>query len=359
MNGAGGRGARLLLSVLAVALPRPLFPAEAGVETSGLFSAIEPLEIQVRAPWREMFREREAPEEHVGAVASLDADGSSTRIPARIRLRGVSRLERCDYPPLMLRFAAEAIESTPFAGQTVVHASVPCKRNRKYEEHTFQEYLAYRIYQVLTPESLRVRLVRLEFLDTGNGKAIGTVDAFLVEDFNLAAERLGMSRVTDHRVPRAALSPDAAALHSLFQYMIGHTDWSVVSGPPDKECCHNAILLGSIGGDAASDLVPIPFDFDASGLVNTGDMRPNPALGIHNVRQRLFRGFCAHNDALTGAIERVRQTRASVESLFDDAPDDLHRAARRRSWNFLNPVYEILSDPARVDDKIVSNCRER
>ncbi len=52
---------------------------------------------------------------------------------------------------------------------------------------------------------------------------------------------------------------------TLFQYMVGNTDWSAVRSGPDDRCCHNVAVFSGDGG--ASNSV-VPFDFDQAGLVD-------------------------------------------------------------------------------------------
>ena len=42
-------------------------------------------------------------------------------------------------------------------------------------------------------------------------------------------------------------------------------------------------------------LLAIPYDFDMSGFVHTPYARPETGLGIDDVRQRLYQGFCVNN----------------------------------------------------------------
>ena len=68
---------------------------------------------------------------------------------------------------------------------------------------------------------------------------------------------------------------------SVFQYMVGNTDWSMVR-------FHNVEVSRTPRGV----YVPVPYDFDWTGLVSTRYARPNEGLGIRSVRQR-FTGVSA------------------------------------------------------------------
>ena len=81
------------------------------------------------------------------------------------------------------------------------------------------------------------------------------------------------------------------------------------AGPVGDECCHNARLIGPL---APGQTVPIPYDFDFSGLVSAPYAGPPPELDIADIRQRLYRGYCIHNaDALAAARQFSRTSRRS------------------------------------------------
>ena len=69
----------------------------------------------------------------------------------------------------------------------------------------------------------------------------------------------------------------AGARYALFQHMIGNHDWSMRAGPVGKECCHNAELIGP---PRPATLIPIPYDFDFSGLVDAPYATPPEGIPI-------------------------------------------------------------------------------
>ena len=96
--------------------------------------------------------------------------------------------------------------------------------------------------------------------------------------------------LTHSACQRRRIEPRAAARFAMFNYMIGNLDWSVRAGPQGDSCCHNGRLVG--GGPL---LTPVPYDFDFSGLVDAPYATPPEGFKINSVRQRLYRGYCAHD----------------------------------------------------------------
>ncbi len=64
-------------------------------------------------------------------------------------------------------------------------------------------------------------------------------------------------------------------LLAMFQYMIGNGDYSVTGR-------HNLRIL-AMATSGPSGFIPVPYDFDYTGLVNTHYAIPGESLGIKNV----------------------------------------------------------------------------
>jgi hypothetical protein len=152
------------------------------------------------------------------------------------------------------------------------------------------------------------------------------------------------------------LDPGDAALMSLFQYLIANADWAALRGPDPEQCCHNVELIGPDPSGATGKLFAIPYDFDASGLVNADYAAPAPGLPIRDVRQRLYWGYCAHNDALPGAR---RQVLAQEQAIYDlvMAEESLQSRRRNNARKYLEQGFDTLRDDKDFQRKIVDRCR--
>src|SRR5690606_20732475 len=132
-------------------------------------------------------------------------------------------------------------------------------------------------------------------------------------------------------------------LVSLFQYLIGNTDWSLVVGDPGETCCHN---LYALQGDN-SPLLPLPYDFDVSGLVNPPYAVPPRQLNLYRLSQRLYRGTCPAPADLQQALVLFVDKKPDIYALID-ALDGLNNAAKRRALRFIDEFYDVITDPVRV-----------
>lgn len=326
----------------------PLLHVPASAEEP-LFGTDQVLEITIRGPLREVASSTEPSTEFAGRFEL----GDGTTVPMVYSKYGVSRLEECALPLLKIEIKEEHARGTPFEGHRTVRLVTPCHPSSAWDRYILLEYLAYRCFDVIAEPALRARLASVRFLDSDRPAFEDTRLSFFVEDIEAAAERFGMKWLDIEAQPVEGLDPPQLALLSLFQYMVGNTDWSVVASAEGDRCCHNVAVLGSEGEDLGT---LIPFDFDYSGLVNAPYAHPNQRLPIHRVTQRWYRGFCASNEFVTAASKIFNEKRPELERLVKDdrLPDP---KARKRAWKYIEAFYETINDPKQAEKRILSTCR--
>lgn len=104
-------------------------------------------------------------------------------------------------------------------------------------------------------------------------------------------------------------------------------------------------------------MVSIPFDFDMSGFVNTPYAEPDEGLGIDNVRQRLYQGFCVNNRYVEASISEFLQARNTLYALVADQ-QALESSVRQRLASFMDEFYEIIGESQGVERDILDRCIE-
>jgi len=308
---------------------------------------------RAEAPWRNVMRHKESDRVWEGVFRYTDRDGAAVSIPIEIAPRGLTRKRVCDFPPLRFRFDKEAARGTAFRGAGSLKLVTHCLFNSKYEQYYVKEYLAYRVYNLITDLSYRVQGLDMDYADDAEDDNPIERFAFLIEDPDDVARRNGLEKLDINDIEPDRLDPLETSRFMLFQYLIGNLDWSALGGPGDH-CCHNARLIGP--APDAPILNVLPYDLDSSGLVNAHYASPPEGLPVRNVRQRLYRGFCAHNDAVAPALEEYRNKRADIEALFKNE-DRLDRGHRKRALAYIEDFYETLDSPEAVQEELIDNCR--
>jgi hypothetical protein len=270
-----------------------------------------------------------------------------------VEKRGVSRQEICAMPPIRLRFDEDRVEGTIFEGNRSIKVVTHCDRGRQWEQYVVLEMLAYRFYSALTELSFRVRPATIVYEDSERDRSDGPRIAFLIEDDRLLGNRHGLDKVDIDEVQPADLPAFETSVFMLFQYMIGNVDFSPLSAV-DGECCHNAKLIGN--EETLDPLYAAPYDFDSSGWVDADYAAPPANLRLRNARDRLFRGFCRHNDGLAAARELFLARRGDLYRIVENEVR-LTSRNRRKSLRYLDEFFETLGDDERYRRLIIEACR--
>ena len=102
---------------------------------------------------------------HDALFSYLDENGDTVELKTRIRTRGNYRRNpsHCNFPPLRIDFSDADIEHTLYENQAKLNlVTHRITRKKYYEECLLKEYLAYRLYNLITDSSYRVRLLRVK-----------------------------------------------------------------------------------------------------------------------------------------------------------------------------------------------------
>jgi len=315
-----------------------------------LFADDEVLDLTIHAPLTTLMRQAKGASDVSGTVEFSDG----TSAPISCNKYGISRLRECDLASLEINVEANDVRGTPFEGREILRLVTPCRLRGGYDKYTVLEYLVYRSYGVIADPALRVRLARVTFHDSERPARDQTGYAFFIEDIGRAAARRGQVWLDIQSQRTSDVDAAQLTIMTLFQYMVGNTDWSVVKGRPDDRCCHNIAVFGQEGVDLNT---VVPFDFDQTGLVNPPYAAPPDAgLGIRRVTDRRYRGLCKHNGQLAGAIAVFNQKRPEIEALFsrEELP---YPKDRERALKYIEGFYDTINDPKKLLKRIIDHCR--
>jgi hypothetical protein len=318
-----------------------------------LFATDTIFDIELEAPFSKLSTERPDEEEYDGLLRYTATSGELIELDVKIRTRGRLRRDKqvCSFPPLRLNFRKSQVTGTIFANQDKLKLVSHCRgKSGSYEQSIIAEYLAYRIYNLLTDSSYRARLLRPTYVYSDRSRQIQSY-AILIEHVDHLKLRLGGEPVRDERVPITSIQREELNLSSVFQYFIGNTDFSPIAAAPGERCCHNQTVLVREDGPSHT----VPYDFDQSGLVDAPYAAPNPRFRLSSVKQRLYRGRCINNDLLPGTLELFRQHREAIESLIANQPD-FDKKKKTGMLRFVGNFYEVIDTPKQVTKKLITEC---
>jgi hypothetical protein len=152
------------------------------------------------------------------------------------------------------------------------------------------------------------------------------------------------------------LDGEAAARVALFEFMVGNLDYDMLQSASGRDCCHNVRLLASSETSRAS-LVPVPYDFDHTGLVNAPYALPPEGLDARNVRDRLYRGYCAHNAHLPAAISLFQSRREALNGVIA-SETRLSDGRRQTAQRYIDAFFDVIANSGAVQRELVGRCRQ-
>lgn len=323
-------------------------------DTEALFANHSIVEVTITAPFKQIMNERPE-EEYVPAKFDYIAtDGTAHSLDIGIRTRGEFRRRKdiCPFAPLRINYRKKQLDGTDFDKQDKLKLVTHCQNgSERYDQTVVTEYLAYRILNLMTDVSFRVRLLRVNYVYADNKNKTIEAYAFFIEHKDQLAKRLQLTAKELRAVSIRQLQPVHSNLVSVFQYLVGNTDFSPLFGPPDELCCHNHELFGGEEPPYWS----IPYDFDLTGLVNAPHARPNSRFKLRNVRQRLYRGRCVNNLQLPDTLELYRSKRSEIETLINNQTELADRT-RKVMLSYVDDFYKTIDNPKRVDSQLVKAC---
>jgi hypothetical protein len=222
-----------------------------------------------------------------------------------VRPRGRFRRAKAEFTPLKLKFHKKSLVAAGLDTLNELKLVLPYNNSAEADEWLVREYLAYRMFEQLTPVSVKARLVRLTMRDNHVEKSKVQVYALLVEDEEFIAKRLNGQSIEEYGLHPDSLQQNQAALVAMFQYMIGNTDWEI-------SMARNVRLLRA---PESRKVLVLPYDFDFSGFAGTRYAVPNSETGLKNVRQRFLMANGLKPEALKMATQQLKAAKKELMAI--------------------------------------------
>lgn len=295
--------------------------------------------------WRTIEKYRKDKAYHA-CDARVSLPGRDTlQLPARIKTRGNMRLSICAYPPLKLKFDKADLARHRLSAMNEMDIVHPCHDGEPYDQYLLREYLAYKIWEILSPYHFKTRLVRLHYVDPDGTAAHDSTCAILVENGEELAHRLNARRNKTPVISQNAIDRLPMLRVALFQFMIGNTDWHITSR-------HNLEFLGVPGH---SLLVTVPYDFDYSGLVSAPYAVPHLSLDLPSVSIRYYQGWCHEEEEVRQILQVFLANKEQILALPHTIPGFDERSVKYTS-DYLLDFYDIIENPQKLKNQILRHC---
>ncbi|MCH4822211.1 hypothetical protein ML462_03410 [Gramella lutea] len=271
-------------------------------------------------------------------------------LEVRLRKRGQFRLKNCYYAPLKLKIKKKKSLETTFQGHKNLKLVLPCLAQRDMNDNVMKEYLAYKLYEIISPYHFKTRLVEINY-EEDRGKKIKPheLKGFLVEDDKHVAERIG-GKVIQTFIHPLNHAPKESVRNAFFQFMIGNTDYSTAY-------LHNCELILREG-----EIIPVPYDFDMAGMVNTSyatvSQINDEKLIIEDVTQRMYRGFKRNPNLLREVrLEFIENKTAILDEIEAHKEYFENNGEYDSVYDYIEGFFEILTNEKRFQSEILDMVR--
>ena len=306
------------------------------------------IEVTLSTDLKKLRIEKKVPVWQPANIAMRFEDSSVINEEIKVEPRGVYRKNNCDIASLMFNFKnPSSPRLSPLKKLKMVGG---CGTGTAAEELLLKEYLVYKIYNIVSMMSFKVRLLHINYKDSKQKVKPYSQYAFLIEDIDDLTKRNNCKEIKKREFPSEATNRQHMTLICLFQYMIGNTDWSVPK-------YHN-IKLMSPRNDSSALPYAIPYDFDFAGLVNAAYAVPNEELGIKSVRDRLYRGFERSMDELQEAVAIFKEKKSRIMYAIDSFTL-LSERTRKDMSKYVESFYKTIDNKRSIQYFFIANSRKQ
>ena len=156
-------------------------------QSEALFKKDQIIELTLYGQIKDVFKDRGESSNYHKASVIHNLGGAKQEIPLKIKTRGNFRrsTSNCKLPPLLLNFPKNKHpKNSLFYGQNKLKLVTSCIG----ENFVIQEYLVYRLYNLLTPHSFKAQLVNVTYKDADKDEIVNQSYGILLEnETNMAA----------------------------------------------------------------------------------------------------------------------------------------------------------------------------
>ena len=309
-----------------------------------LFGSDEIFEISLESDWEQLSRNKDKKEFQTATLGYRLNDSIRVRRKVMIRPRGRSRHGACTIPPIRIK-----LDETNFVLEGLqelenLKITATCINGKPMSDYLLKEYLVYKMYQQLTDWSFQTRLIKISYLDAN--KRFDSFDnyALLIEEKGKLAQRRNGLISDETELSKADIQSEQLALSSLFNFMIGNSDWNPLKA-------HNVKLVKS--RDFKDPLLyPIPYDFDYSELVGANYNSPK---GLESIQKRQYLGYCQTHKEFEALFKIFNQNKSRFYKLIFDFPY-LGEEQKREMQKYLDEFYRMINAEDGLEKYFLSTC---
>ncbi len=316
------------------------------VDTLSLFNSEKPLEITLTYDIKELRKNKYKEDYQPAIISYANQLGHTIDKEIKVRARGNVRKRHCFAPPIKLNFKDTYFETKPMNPFKTLKVVTHCNQSQIYQQYIVKEYLAYKIWGLLTGYSYKARLAEITYIDAMEKVNPMTRYGIILEHTEHMAERNDCIEIEPKGVHPEQTDRELMTKLCMFQYLIGNTDWATGN-------LHNVKILKP--KDVLNNtLYVVPYDFDYAGFVNTDYAIPDPTLGIKSVRDRFYKGYARTPEEVENVLELFREKRHDIYELVESCAY-LSEVTKKETLRYLDSFYDTIQNPYQRQSVFVDN----
>lgn len=292
------------------------------------FLSDHPLDLVITTDLNSLFEKKEnQKDEFQVAHCTIQNQGNEIHDgKIKVKKRGVTRKKICNLPPIMLKIGKGK-------SKLKLKMVTPCHQGEDFQQLVYKEYLSYQLYHQLTEFSFRTQLVNITYQDSNGNQPSIQMKGFVIENDKQIASRLKAEVMPSHKKLKY-IDQNCYRMFTMFQYFIGNTDWNL-----NKR--HNIRLICKKDSKTP---IPVPYDFDYSGLVNAPYAIPHTRLPIKNVRERHFMWRGKNRKGFKNVIALFEKKKNGMIALLEAFPY-LAKDDKDEMLEYLQSFYHQIQEP--------------
>ena len=318
-----------------------------------MFSSDDLLEVFLRLDLAGFLKKTDRNQSFDGMMTIHFSETDSIDKKVTVKYRGENRYQTCRFPPMRIIFKKPLYENSDSGRIKSLKLVNQCQMGSSYEEYLIRECLVYKLYNVVTDTSFRVRLLKINFIDSEKKKKSMVQYGIFIEPEELLALRTNTIELKSLNLSQRHMVPAMIDRVAIFNYMVSNWDWSVAGQ-------HNVAVLKSLRPDAEGLGIPVPFDFDLTGVVNAEYSIPLPEMGIATNRDRKFSGICRSREDYQKDLMMFLEKKDNFYMVVNNYPY-LSKAAKKDITAFLDQFFDELEKPRSLEiliDYLLKNCQK-
>jgi len=306
---------------------------EINAKKQGIFDIFyekEKITITLETDINVMMENRRDINEHVGKLTYEDND-EEVIWDVKVSIRGrYRRMFSKGVPPLKIDFKKSQLKDRGLkAYDDLKLVTLFAEDKRAAYQILLKEFLVYKMYNLISPYSYRVKLLEVVYKDSYSGDSFKEW-AFVIEDTDQLEDRMKIKEIKEkidlEEIPLDTTVNNVAAM---FQYFIGNGDWKFYQPK-------NIKLFEKEG-----KIMMVPYDFDFSGMVGAPYSVPNNLYGRRTVKDRVYLGEVSDLNNLSEAIMLFFKVKDALLELVDQTKP-LGRSQKKEIKEFIESFYDDI-----------------